>query len=178
MKNKNILLGIIILQIGLLVGMFVSFFYPLWLGTPVKLRVRGYDPRDIFRGNYTRLSYDFSSLYLDSVQTDIKPKQTFRFGDELYVELKANQQGEYQPVGVWQDKPTNDNIFVKTTLSENYYTYPLISLSAGIESYFSSPERAQTLENDLSNTDSVKVFVIARITKGGIARIEKIDFEK
>lgn len=178
MKNKNLLLGIIILQIGLLIGMFVSFFYPLWFGTAVKLRVGGYDPRDIFRGNYTRLSYDFSNLYLDSIPTDIDSSQKLHFGDELYVELKANKEGDYQPVGVWQKPKQTDNLFLKTTLSENYYTYPYINLSAGIESYFSSPERALALEKDLRNTDSLKVFVIARITKGGVARIERIDYEK
>ncbi len=178
MKNKNLLLGIIILQIGLLIGMFVSFFYPLWFGTAVKLRVGGYDPRDIFRGNYTQLSYNFSNLYLDSISTDITTKQIFRFGDEIYVELKPSKEGEYQPVGVWENPPQTENVLLKTTLRDNYYNYPYITLSAGIESYFSSPQRALALEKDLQNADSLKVFVIARITKGGIARIERIDYER
>ena len=42
--------------------MLAYVLMPLYLGKEIKVRVNLYDPRDIFRGNYVSLSYDFSNL--------------------------------------------------------------------------------------------------------------------
>jgi uncharacterized membrane-anchored protein len=50
------------LCLAILVGMLLSHAWPLWTGETIHLRVRPVDPRDPFRGDYVRLSYDVNRL--------------------------------------------------------------------------------------------------------------------
>ena len=61
MKIRSLILAIIF-QILLIIAMLAYALMPLYLGKEVKVRVNLYDPRDLFRGNYVSLSYDFSNL--------------------------------------------------------------------------------------------------------------------
>ena len=67
MKQRTLrlaLLAALTLQVAILAGVFVNGFYPLWLGKEIRLETRPVDPRDLFRGNYARLGYDFSTCLL------------------------------------------------------------------------------------------------------------------
>ena len=61
MKIRSLILAIIF-QILLIIAMLAYALMPLYLGKEVKVRVNLYDPRDLFRGNYVSLSYDFSDF--------------------------------------------------------------------------------------------------------------------
>ena len=50
------------LQLVVLIGMIVFKAMPLWTGEPILLRVVPVDPRDMFRGDYVAISYDFSRI--------------------------------------------------------------------------------------------------------------------
>ena len=61
MKIRSLILAIIF-QILLIIAMLAYALMPLYLGKEVKVRVNLYDPRDLFRGNYVSLSYDFFQI--------------------------------------------------------------------------------------------------------------------
>ncbi len=77
---KPALIAALGLQLVIMAGVFVNGFYPLWLGEEVRLQTQPVDPRDLFRGNYARLGYEFSTL--DS--TDFRP------GERVYLPLKRD----------------------------------------------------------------------------------------
>ena len=83
MKIRSLILAIIF-QILLIIAMLAYALMPLYLGKEIKVRVNLYDPRDLFRGNYVSLSYDFSNL------------QQFKFdektGAEIYIYMIESSQ--------------------------------------------------------------------------------------
>ena len=77
MKIRSLILAIIF-QILLIIAMLAYALMPLYLGKEVKVRVKLYDPRDLFRGNYVSLSYDFS---------DFSNLQQSKFDEKTGVEI-------------------------------------------------------------------------------------------
>lgn len=77
MKIRSLILAIIF-QILLIIAMLAYALMPLYLGKEIKVRVKLYDPRDLFRGNYVSLSYDFS---------DFSNLQQSKFDEKTGVEI-------------------------------------------------------------------------------------------
>lgn len=180
MKNKYILIALVVFQLAIVGGMLLMAMLPLLTGQPVQLEVTLRDPRDMFRGNYVDLFYDISRLPLDSLANDLPKEGNLNFGDELFVSLK--QQGDvFVADGVWQHPPENRR-FIKgivaynTWLSEN----TVLSLNYGIESYFTDPKSAKEWEERLRfNPDStfVSPIVTAMVDGRGNARIKSIGYK-
>ena len=61
-----------VVSLGVLSGMLVIHAWPLWTGTPIYLKVRPVDPRDLFRGDYVTLGYDVTTLRLN-VPAEFRP---------------------------------------------------------------------------------------------------------
>jgi|GEM_PF-1393308 len=172
MTKKTLLLALIAFQCLILVGMFAKAFYPQVVGQKIRLHVIPRDPRDMLRGDYVDLGYTFSDLNYDTLPNDIDSTKTYRFGDDLYLELK--KVGEfYEPAGLWQHPPAG-KVFLHVT--PEYAYNRTMTLKAGIESYFTNSENAKALENAASwiNQDSLLVSVSVWVTNGGAARIEDI----
>ncbi|MCB0264480.1 MAG: GDYXXLXY domain-containing protein, partial [Calditrichaeota bacterium] len=74
MKNKYILIALVVFQLAIVGGMLLMAMLPLLTGQPVQLEVTLRDPRDLFRGNYVYLFYDINRLPLDSLENDL-PKE-------------------------------------------------------------------------------------------------------
>src|SRR5262245_66029647 len=58
----KLVLGIVLAQVLILISMIVLDAAPLVLGERIKLRVTPVDPRDLFRGDYVVLNYDFNRI--------------------------------------------------------------------------------------------------------------------
>ncbi len=177
MNGKQGLLLIIGLQLIILVGMFVKAFYPLYLGKEILLKVEARDPRDIFRGNYAELNYNFNRIDLDSIKNDIDSLTLAktRFGDKFYLELE--QKGKYfQPIAVWKEKPNTNRIFMRILASGETYGR-ILYVKGGIEQYFTSTENALKLEklSSFANRDSVVVEVAVKVAFDGASRIAQIN---
>jgi uncharacterized membrane-anchored protein len=68
----------------------------------VMLQTEPVDPRDIFRGDYVRLSYGISRLVLDGLEGD----KTFEQGDKVYVEIAPiSSRNTWLAVGTYKEKP-------------------------------------------------------------------------
>ena len=66
MHNKKvfILLGAVLFQLVIIAGMIGKSLYPLVTGTEVRLKTEPRDPRDLLRGDYVVLNYQFSNIRL------------------------------------------------------------------------------------------------------------------
>src|SRR3954465_2772482 len=61
-RERKVLLITVAAQLVILVAMIAVRALPLLTGQTVLVRVQPVDPRDLFRGDYVILSYDFSRL--------------------------------------------------------------------------------------------------------------------
>jgi uncharacterized membrane-anchored protein len=89
-RERKILLMTAAAQLLVLVAMIASRAIPLVTGQTVLVRVQPVDPRDLFRGDYVTLSYDFSRARPDSIQ-GLSPDERARWsrleGRTVYVPL-------------------------------------------------------------------------------------------
>jgi uncharacterized membrane-anchored protein len=67
-RERKILLLTAVAQLVILVGMIALRAIPLITGQTVLVRVEPVDPRDLFRGDYVILSYDFSRIQPDAIE--------------------------------------------------------------------------------------------------------------
>lgn len=193
MKNKSLIYLVVLFQVLVLGGMFAKAFYPVMVGTPIKLKVLPIDPRDLFRGNYVNLGYDFSRIDLDSIKNDLDSTtlSTLTYGDELFVELALDNKNEfYETIGVWQKpnkKQNAKNIIIKAIANESPYSdYDnSIRVKAGIESFFTKKEKALALEDKMrpnwsfnENKDEYIVWSEVYVTDEGAVRMNAIDFRE
>lgn len=179
MKHKSIPIALAVFQILILAGMLFKAMLPLLTGTEIQLEVTPRDPRELFRGNYVALNYDFNTLQLDSIPNDISPEAQYSYGDELYIELKKSG-AVYRAAGLWQAQPESTTPYLKAIVERNYYPgYPYIQLSCGIESYFTDPDKARAIEERLINQlpddghrDPITVSVM--VAANGESRLKEI----
>jgi uncharacterized membrane-anchored protein len=177
MDKKQGLYLLIGLQLAILIGMFAKAFYPLWAGKEIIFKTAAKDPRDIFRGNYVVLNYDFNRLYLDLIKNndiDSTTLANFNFGDKLFLELEPEGK-YYKTVGIWQKKPQTDNICMQVIVQSRPYGRS-IEVKAGVESYFTTTTNAKSLEKATSwaAQDSVEVTVAICVASNGAARIKEV----
>ena len=67
--TKTIVLGLCIaaiFQLFVLTGMVGLSVMPLWSGKEIRVKTIPVDPRSMFRGNYARLRYDLSEVYIEN----------------------------------------------------------------------------------------------------------------
>jgi uncharacterized membrane-anchored protein len=67
-RERRILLLTAAAQLVILIGMIALRAIPLMTGQTVLVRVAPVDPRDLFRGDYVILSYDFSRIPRDGIE--------------------------------------------------------------------------------------------------------------
>lgn len=135
---RKILYTLILVQILILIGIYANYRYFLSKANEIKVLACGYDPRDIFMGNYVMLNYDFSNIGYKNIDT-------FKKGDEIYVYLNFNpEEGIFRPIKLSKSK-SEDGIF----LSGIYNGHKTIKF--GIEKYYTSQKNSSELEKKLIN---------------------------
>ncbi|MCC5945104.1 MAG: GDYXXLXY domain-containing protein [Bernardetiaceae bacterium] len=184
MKNKQLLWLAIGLQCLVLMGMFVKNLHPLLHGKEVNFLIEPRDPRDYFRGQYSILNYEFSTLSLNELPNDIKTlEHNLDFGDKLYLELKADKNEFYSPAGLWQKPPQGGVPYLKVIVKDKYMSeYDYIDLTAGLESYFTNKEKAEEIDNmfmnrNIERPENTKMWVVVALTDAGDARIKRIEYK-
>lgn len=175
MNRTHFLIAVILLHAAILTGLLVKTVYPLITGTEIKMRVRPVDPRDLMRGQYVALSYDYTRLELDKLKTDLAGINELHFGDELYLVLKKNEKGLYEPAALHINKPVTEAAekLLKVIVQSDYYLQSsrVIWLKAGIESFFAAPETALDIEQGLREHEYAAVVAV---TEGGVARLKDV----
>lgn len=157
--NSKLAVAWIVVQIGFLAGWALyeqSHLLP-GEGTSIMVRTRPVDPRDLLRGQYVALAYDFSNA------SDF-PKTTGSLhpGDEVWAVL-APDGDFYIPVELFADAPTQlapGQVVLCGTMNSGQ------AIVYGIESYF-VPEGTDT-------PAASRLTVRLRIGHHGVARIEQV----
>lgn len=98
--RKGFLL-IVLLQALLLVSIIGYRQYWVDNGRRILLKTEPVDPRDLFRGDYVRLSYGISSLDLGRLGV----AGDFRRNEKVFVILVARRDGTWQPFGISRTEP-------------------------------------------------------------------------
>lgn len=145
MKNKNLILAIIILQIAFLSGMILFHNAKLRTADRILLKTVPLDPVSIFRGHYVALRYEISSLPVDLL-IDANPKG-LKSGDDLFVLLKKDA-GFWKAEAIYR-KPHRKagEVYLHGRLGyfyQDYYKY--LNLKYDIESFFLNEVSAKDVE--------------------------------
>ena len=109
---------------------------PIYFGKEILVRTELYDPRDMFRGNYVDLSYEFSNV------NGGHDEKRGAGGDKIYAVLKPNNDGVYALEYVSANRP-EDGVFLSGRIDM------WDRANFGIEAYFLSKDKAIRLENQM-----------------------------
>lgn len=109
---------------------------PIYFGKEILVRTELYDPRDMFRGNYVDLSYEFSNV------NGGRDEKRGAGGDKIYAVLKPNNDGVYALEYVSADRP-EDGVFLSGRIDM------WDRANFGIEAYFLPKDKAIQLENQM-----------------------------
>nr|WP_315519674.1 GDYXXLXY domain-containing protein [uncultured Campylobacter sp.] len=170
MKIRSLILAIIF-QILLLIAMLAYVLMPLYLGKEIKVRVNLYDPRDIFRGNYVSLSYDFSNLqrykFYEKTGMEIDVYDgNFTKNDEIYAILKQDANATYAFDKFSFTKP-KDALF----LAGKFDGYSFVKY--GIEEFYMPTKKAQQTEQEMLDQD-VDAVAVLMVMDDGRARLKDL----
>ncbi|QCD52617.1 GDYXXLXY domain-containing protein [Campylobacter sp. RM16192] len=151
----KILIFAIIFQILSLIAMLTYAYAPIYFGKEIKVDVTLYDPRDLLRGNYVSLNYDFSAL-------PIKYADLQKPGTKIYLALK-DINGTYVKDEYSFVKPKNQ-IFLTGRIYGNRAKF-------GIEAFFMPIDKALQIERDIRQKGA---WAILSVMDNGSARIKEI----
>lgn len=131
--ERKILLITVMAQLAILLGMIALRAIPLVTGQIVLVRVEPVDPRDLFRGDYVILSYDFSRVSREGIE-GLSEKERASWskleGRPVYVPLVRDTNGvHHRAEKVTVVKPES-GLFIKGHM-ERYG-----SMKFGIEAYY------------------------------------------
>ena len=163
MVKRKYVIFVLIFWAGLLLGFIASKQRILDTGSKVILQTVPVDPRDLFRGDYVILSYNISTIHLDSITSN---SNDYQKGEELYVRLFSRSGGPAEAVELSKDR-FSDGTFIagKITYADSSY----INLEYGIESYFVPQGEGRKIENQTG-----KLEVVVSINDKGKAVISKL----
>jgi len=132
-------------------------------GKKIILKVNPVDPRSLMRGEYIRLSYDFSEL-------EIKLENKLPKGEAIYIILKNN-------LNLWVyngysfKKPDENVTFIKGNVRYSYAVYDKeknktmnLGIDFGIEDYYVEEGKAVEYENKI---DSENLYVKVSLNSNG-----------
>lgn len=142
MKSKHFISVAIAFQAMVLVGMVVTSALPMWTGQEIKVKTVPVDPRDLFRGNYARLNYEFSRVS----KSQIVHAEKIRQGEVVYVSLQPGKNGLYEFHSASLTKPET-GIFLRGRIEKNWSQQ--MRINYGIEAYFAPKDEALRLEKEL-----------------------------
>jgi uncharacterized membrane-anchored protein len=147
-RERKILLVTVAAQLLILVGMIALRAVPLVTGQTVLVRVVPVDPRDLFRGDYVILSYDFSTTPREGIEglSDTEHgKRSKLEGRTVYVPLVPDSnKTHWRAEKVTVAKPASGP-FLKGHMG------PYGSLKYGIEAYYVQEGTGRVYEQAITN---------------------------
>ena len=154
-----------VFQILAVIAMLAYAYAPIYFGKDILIRTTVYDPRDMFRGDYVRLSYGFAGIYELDKRGLSKRRQLH--GTEIYAVLKQDKDGKYKFDKYSFEQPSGGT-FLAGRIDYNTANF-------GIEAFFMPPKKAQQMERDMMEFNATAVI---SVMDNGKARIKDIVIEK
>ena len=156
-----------VFQILAVIAMLAYAYAPIYFGKDILIRTTVYDPRDMFRGDYVRLSYGFAGIYeLDKRGLNLSKRRQLH-GTEKYDVLKQDKDGKYKFDKYSFERP-NGGMFLAGRVNYNTAKF-------GIEAFFMPPKKARQMERDMMEFNATAVI---SVMDNGKARIKDIVIEK
>lgn len=156
MLSKLVLVGVVaVAQVGFLGGMIVVDSLPYMLGETIRLKVMPVDPRDMFRGDYSILSYDFTSVQRHRI-TGLKQEQEYYWSDagrDVYISLEKDPRSD-----VWLTKE-----ITTTRPSSGTYVQGVLNgwrIDCGIEAYFVQEGEGRRIDDAVRGGKQVEAEVV------------------
>jgi uncharacterized membrane-anchored protein len=170
-RERKVLLATVVAQLLILVGMIALRAIPLVTGQTVLVRVQPVDPRDLFRGDYVILSYDFSRAPREGIE-GLSEKERGNWskleGRAVYVPLVADSvPGHWRAEKVTVVRPERGP-FLKGHV-ERYG-----SLKFGIEAYYVQEGTGRRYEDAIRDR---KLSAELAVTPGGQAALKRLRIE-
>jgi uncharacterized membrane-anchored protein len=167
--NKHIKLSLIMaigLQFLILIGIYTSAALPLWTGTEIRVQTMPVDPRSLFRGNYARLRYEFSTI-----DADLLPdKSLLRHGEVIYISFEEGNDAIFEASAASLIQPKS-GIFLRGRVeNKHFYTASSLRVNYGIEAFFAPKEKALKLESELRSG----AIAVLMVSSSGKARLKEI----
>jgi uncharacterized membrane-anchored protein len=170
--------------LAILGGMIVVHAWPLWTGVSVILPVVPIDPRDMFRGEYVRLSTPAERLTTRATTSADRLVVTPVGGGwaertvppaAVYVQLeRTNANGEWRPVSV-----SLDPVAGATNLRGRVHLYDTSSESLnveyGLDRYYVQEGSGRAIEEAIRSKRRVQMEVA--VAASGRARIRRLTID-
>jgi uncharacterized membrane-anchored protein len=170
-RERKILLVTVVAQLVILVAMIALRAIPLITGKTVLVRVQPVDPRDLFRGDYVILSYEFSRVAPQDIVGLSKAdswKRSKYEGRTVYVPLVRDTDGVH-----WRaEKATVVKPVSGPFLKGQMQRYG--SIQFGIESYYVQEGTGRTYEHAIRDR---KLSAELAVTSGGQAALKGLRIE-
>jgi uncharacterized membrane-anchored protein len=149
---RQILFAAVLGQLAVLLGMIVLHLTPLLVGERILLHVRPVDPRDIFRGDYVVLAYDFSQPPPGAIPGAPAPpswRNDYRrdsawIDRTVYVRLEPEPDGRhYKAAGYSLERPSSGR-YLKGRMVPSWNGNVL---QCGIEAFYVEEGKGRVLED-------------------------------
>lgn len=142
-------------QIAFLVSMIAGRAAVLRNGQEVVLSVEPVDPRDLLRGDYVILTYNISRLPVALFSGPPTQEAGDRRGRTLFVRLKADEEGVFQPIAARFDArpepaPAEGEVDIRgQTQSNRGMTSDFIFVRYGVERFYVPEGEGREIERDM-----------------------------
>ncbi|MCP4077929.1 MAG: GDYXXLXY domain-containing protein [Gammaproteobacteria bacterium] len=193
MKIKTLFIILAILfQIISVAGIAFSKESILLSGKQIILQTAPVDPRDIFKGDYVKLDYNFSSIPIHKLDEKIK-QQGVKKGQQVYLALTTDYYGLQQAEKLFIKPP--QNILYLTGYSTSHWPYKdykyndtdkrnsrknnyPVKVKFGIEQYFVEQGQGKLLEEIRGDRESFQqpMLVKVAVSAKGEAIIHSFDW--
>ncbi len=127
-------------------------------GRTVYLKTAPVDPRDLFRGDYVRLSYEISTVSKNLLRGDL-PQHMEDKGYKVYTVLKTEPDRTAEILYVTDRKP-EQGIFIRGRIAQNWRLRSsgrAVGIHYGIESYFVQQGKGLEMERKRGGPGDVQI---------------------
>ncbi|HET7217614.1 MAG TPA: GDYXXLXY domain-containing protein [Vicinamibacterales bacterium] len=169
--------------LAILGGMIVVHAWPLWTGTSVLLPVVPIDPRDMFRGDYVRLSTPAERLTTRAgATTSVDRLAVTPVGGDwakrsvpppaVYVQLEpTHANGEWRPVSVSLD-PVAGAVNLRGRVRFDDTSSESLNVDYGLDRYYVQEGNGRAIEDAIRSKRRVEMEVA--VAASGHARIRRL----
>ena len=167
-RERKILAGAICLQVVALLGMIAFRSMPLLFGDTVVLRVVPVDPRDLFRGQYVILSYEFSRTPTSKIEGLHGTSSREWKGRSVYVSLVPEADEKHWRADKVSIHPPDGGIYIRGQI------VGYNRLQFGIEAYYLQEGKGREYEKAIRRQ---KLSAEVAITSSGRAALRRLQIE-
>lgn len=171
-RERRILLITVVAQLLILVGMIALRMIPLVTGQTVLVRVQPIDPRDLFRGDYVILSYEFSRTSPDGIEgvpVNERGKWSKKWeGRTVYVPLVLDSDRVHWRAGKVTVVKPETGLFLKGQMLRYG------AMEFGIESYYVQEGTGRQFEQAIRDR---KLSAELAVTSSGQAALKRLHIE-